>query len=196
MVYIGVANLITEILVLLFSYILFRQSRNNHITIKISLFDKTLLVSIWGMALWTIIHQMGDVGIYRIDNIIVNNSFGISDSGTLGAVSEFGVYVGLVVSVIGSLYGPIILKAYAKGEHDKVQNIVLNNSLIVGSLSAIMCGIMMGMASNVLTCWLGSSFSEYDRWLTLKLLPLPFLLLRVFMHFQIERVISFDIQLL
>ena len=60
------------------------------------------------MALWTIIHQMGDVGIYRIDNIIVNNSFGISDSGTLGAVSEFGVYVGLVVSVIGSLYGPII----------------------------------------------------------------------------------------
>ena len=67
-VYIGVANLITEILVLLFSYILFRQSRNNHITIKISLFDKTLLVSIWGMALWTIIHQMGDVGIYRIDN--------------------------------------------------------------------------------------------------------------------------------
>lgn len=173
-VYIGVANLITEILVLLFSYILFRQSRNNHITIKISLFDKTLLVSIWGMALWPIIHQMGDVGIYRIDNIIVNNSFGISDSGTLGAVSEFGVYVGLVVSVIGSLYGPIILKAYAKGEHDKVQNIVLNNSLIVGSLSAIMCGIMMGMASNVLTCWLGSSFSEYDRWLTLKLLPLPF----------------------
>ncbi len=172
--YIGIANLVTEVLVLILSAYLFRVSRKKGVVIRRSYFDRVLLASILGMALWTIIHQLGDVGIYRVDNIIVNNAFDIVYSGTLGAVSEFGVYVGLVVSVVGSLYGPLILKAYARGEHQEVQTLVVNNSLIVGTLSAILCGLLMGTSKNLLACWLGSSFVDYDQWLLLKLLPLPF----------------------
>ena len=139
--YIGLANLLTELFILGLSYYLFKTFRAKTVLLKIRLFDKALLFSISGMAIWTIIHQLGDVGLYRVDNVIVNNAFGMAYSGALGAVSEFGVYVSLMISVIGSLYGPIILKAYAQGDHDSVQRLVTDNSLIVGTLSAILCGI-------------------------------------------------------
>lgn len=172
--YIGLANLLTELFILGLSYYLFKTFRAKTVLLKIRLFDKALLFSISGMAIWTIIHQLGDVGLYRVDNVIVNNAFGMAYSGALGAVSEFGVYVSLMISVIGSLYGPIILKAYAQGDHDSVQRLVTDNSLIVGTLSAILCGILMGTSDILLSNWLGDSFASYDDWLVLKLLPLPF----------------------
>lgn len=174
LMFVGAANLCTEILILIFSFYSFKKYSPRGIQIKWSLFDKVLLSSVLSMTFWTIIHQIGDVGLYRVDNLVVNRNWGTELSGALGAISEFGVYVSLVVGVISSLFGPIILIAYSKKEHENVQSLALNNSLIVGILTAIIIGCLLGYCDYVLGYWLGEAYTVYSQWFILKLISLPF----------------------
>lgn len=174
LLYIGLANFLAETIVLILSFYYFFFYSPRGIEVKFKLFDKTVLTGVSGMAFWTIIHQLGDVGLYRVDNIIVNRHWGTELSGALGAISEFGVYVTLIIGVISSLFGPIILIAYSHHKHDEVQKMTLTNSMIVGALTAIMVGCLIGYGQNLLRYWLGDSFVKYTYWFVLKLLPLPF----------------------
>lgn len=172
--YIGLANFIAEAIVLILSFYYFFSYSPRGIEVKFELFDKTVLASVLGMTFWTIIHQLGDVGLYRVDNIIVNRHWGTELSGALGAISEFGVYITLIIGVISSLFGPIILIAYSHHKHDEVSKMTLTNSMVVGALTAIMVGCLIGYGQNLLRFWLGDSFVKYTCWFVLKLLPLPF----------------------
>ena len=173
-IFVGLSNLCTELLVLILNIYFFLRQTKKKVKFGLSYFVRTTLVSILGMAVWTVIHQLGDVAIYRVDNIIVNQYWGTELSGALGAVSEFGVYVSLVVGVISSLFGPIILIAYSKQNHDEVQKLTMNDSLIVGVLSASIVGSLIGYSVPILEIWLGKEFVVYNSWLILKMLSLPF----------------------
>lgn len=172
--YVGLANLCTEILVLLFSWFAFIKYSPKEICLRLSLFSRSALSGIVGMSFWTIIHQLGDVGLYRVDNIIVNRHWGTELSGALGAISELGVYVTLVIGVVSSLFGPIILISYSRHEHKEVQKLTLTNSMVVGALTAIMVGCLIGYGKYFLCYWLGETYVIYSFWFVLKLLPLPF----------------------
>lgn len=172
--YVGLAGALTELFILIISVLFFIKETQGRIAIRMNMFSKTAFVSIGVMASWTIIHQLGDVSIYRIDNLIVNTVWNSSVSGTLGAISEFGTYVTMIVSVIGSLFGPLILIAYSRKDHEQVQRLVLDNVLIVGVVNAIIVGLLIGYARDFLVLWLDPSFGIYSSWFILKLLPLPF----------------------
>ena len=79
-----------------------------------------------------------------------------------------------MVSVLGSLFGPLILMAYAKGKHDKVKNLFIEQSTIVGCLSAILTGIISGCGYTILSVWLGCEMGQYHWWLFIKMVVLPF----------------------
>lgn len=171
--YVGIANLSTEILVFFMS-LAFHKKMNKDIIISKDNLDKFFLAPMLVMTLWVIIHQIGDTGIYRIDNIVFNRLFGLEFSGALGAISEFGQYILLVVSLLSSLFGPLILIAYSKGNHDEVINHAINSSYITGLISAMLAGIIAGLSGNILRIWLGDSYEQYHLWLSIKMCAIPF----------------------
>jgi membrane protein EpsK len=173
-VYVGVANLLTELIILILSIVLFFKFSDSNISISFFRWKKATSYLIGVMAIWIIIHQLGDTAIYRIDNFIVNKYWGLSESGPLGAITELGNFILIGVSVISTLFGPLILVAYSKNNHQEVQRLAIDCSYISGSLSAIVAGIVAGYSTSILRFWLGESFVEFGNWLSIKLFSIPF----------------------
>lgn len=172
--FVGLANLLTEGIILMASIFLFFEFKPSAVKISLALFDRVVLFSILGMSVWVLIQLCGDTLLYRTDNLIVNHYWGTEASGALGAISEIGGYVSVVVSVIGSLFGPLILASFAKGEHDKVKSLFLEQSTIVGCLSAILAGTISGCSNTMLNTWLGNGMGQYSWWLVMKMVVLPY----------------------
>lgn len=173
-VYVGLAYLLTESIILCFSVYFFFNSAKERVYIRMSLFNKYLLVSIMTMSFWIILHQIGDTGLYRIDNFAVNRYWGTHLSGILGALSEFGNYTILIVSVISSLFGPLILIAYSHNKHDEVQKLTIQQSSLSGIIAALGIGTLIGFSKFFIYLWLGDEFLSYQYWLIVKLVPIPF----------------------
>lgn len=172
--YVGLASLITEVILLVFSVFVFYRFSINKIKLNLFNFNNKALKVIALMAFWVIIQQLGDTGIYRIDNLLVNMFWTSKESGILGAFTELGNYSIVLASVIGSLFGPLILMAYSDNDHERVVQITLDRSLSVGVLVAVMIGALIGFSSIILKIWIGEEFVAYSLWLTLKLGLVPF----------------------
>lgn len=172
--FVGLSNLLTEILILGISFGLFVKFKPKEIFVSFRFFDKKILVAILGMSVWVLIQLCGDTLLYRTDNLILNHYWGTIASGALGAISEIGSYVSVMVSVLGSLFGPLILTAYAKGNHDEVKSLFIQQSTIVGCLSAVLTGVISGCGFVILNIWLGHNMGDYQWWLLVKMYILPF----------------------
>lgn len=172
--YVGISNLLTEIIVLGISIYLFFSFTKGKVKLNLLKFNKTALYSIGGMAGWVILQQIGDTGLYRIDIILINIFWSSKESGILGAFTELGVYSMTIAAVFGSLFGPLILMAYSRNDHEAVKGMTLDRSLSVGIVVAVMVGILCGFSSIILKMWLGTEFAEYSDWLYFKLFLVPF----------------------
>lgn len=172
--WVGLTNLLTEILVLVMGLFLFFKFKPKEVSLSLSKFQKSVLYSIMGMSVWVFIQICGDTLLYRTDNLIVNHFWGSEASGALGAISEIGHYVMVIVSVLGSLFGPLILIAYAKEQHNEVKSLFIEQSTIVGCLSAVLTGTIAGCGTVLLDVWLGNEMGEYSWWLLMKMVVLPY----------------------
>jgi O-antigen/teichoic acid export membrane protein len=172
--FIGYSTFIAELGVLLLSIYYFNKTTTSKVKLSIKNYEKTALISVFSMSVWVMIHQVGDTGLYRIDNILVNKFWSTRESGILGAVTQFGTYVMLTTSVLSTLFGPLILIAYSNNDHDKVKALALNNSFLIGLLTAIMVGLLSGFSKPILSLWLGEEFEVYYKWFILKQITLPF----------------------
>lgn len=172
--YIGYANFLSEVTVLILSIYYFRISVSSDVKISFNLFEKSSLIGVLSMTIWVIIQQIGDTGLYRIDNVLVNLFWSTRESGILGALSEFGTYVMTIVAVIASLFGPLILIAYSGGNHKSVIRLTSDNSLLVGLTSALLVGILVGFAEPIVFLWLGEEYVPYKHWFIIKQITLPF----------------------
>lgn len=172
--YVGLANLATEILLLLYSIYVFYKFSKDKVNLKLNSFCITALKALAIMSFWVIIHQLGDTGLYRIDTVLVNMFWSSKESGILGAFTELGNYTIIIASVIGSLFGPLILNAYSQNDHELVKQITLDRSLSVGVLVGVLVGIIAGFSPIILKIWLNDTFVPYTNWLILKLLLIPF----------------------
>lgn len=172
--YVGLASLITEAIFLCISILFFFQFTANKVSISLKHYDFTAFKVVGITAIWTIIHLLGDTGIYRVDNVLVNIFWSSKESGILGAFGEIGSYATIIASVIGSLFGPLILIAYSKNDHQLVQELSLDRSLTVGILLAVIVGIICGFSQVILKIWLNEEFVLYKSWLIIKLALIPF----------------------
>lgn len=172
--YVGIANFLTEFVILIFSIYAFVRFTKGSVGVNIKLFDKASLGLLSVMASWVIVQQLGDTMLYRIDSIIVNKFWSTKESGILGAFTELGAYTMVISSVIGSLFGPLILQAYSREDHDAVRKMTLDRSVSVGVMVAVMIGIICGFSPVILKVWLGPDFVVFKQWLYLKLFLVPF----------------------
>jgi membrane protein EpsK len=172
--FIGYANFFSEFFVISISFYYFLKTTDSQIKISLRFYEKTALVSILSMTIWVIIHQLGDTGLYRIDNVLVNHFWSTRESGILGALSEFGTYVMTVVSVISTLFGPLILIAYSNEDHNAVKKLTTDNSLLVGIATSLLVGLLIGFAKPIIGLWLGEEYVAYSNWFVMKQITLPF----------------------
>ncbi len=173
-IYVGYANLLTEIVVLLFSIYFFHRISRGRIRLNFRNFDKTVLLSMLVMTTWVIVIQIGDMGLYRIDALIINIFWSTTESGIVGAFSELGSYIMAALAVITSVFGPLILIAYSNDRHEEVVQMTIDRSLLVGVISAIVVGVMIGFSSHIVKLWLGEEFETYHTWLIIKAILIPF----------------------
>ncbi|WP_430614716.1 oligosaccharide flippase family protein [Flavobacterium sp. JP2137] len=172
--YIGLANVIGELVILGCSYWFYKKFTHPQIKLSLGHFNKTALVSLVVMSVWVIVQSVGDLGIYRIDVVILNLFWSTKESGIIGSFSELGAYLSIISVLFVSLFGPLILNAYSQGDHEKVKELTLDNSLIIGIAVAVMVGVLIGFSNFVVTFWLGEAFTSYTRWFSIKLILLPF----------------------
>lgn len=172
--YVGIGNFLGELIVLFFSYLLFRSLLTKGLELSFKKVDKIIFSSLLIMTFWVIVHQLGDMAIYKTDILFVNKTWGTKESGILGVVSDLGTYVIMVISVVSSLFGPLILIAYSNKDHEEVKKLALNNSLIIGLITSVICAILIGYSASFLHLWLGKDFSGFSLWLDIKLFNLPF----------------------
>ena len=83
-------------------------------------------------------------------------------------------YIMIIIGVVGSLYGPLILIAFSKKNHEEVKELAINNSLIIGLLTTILVSLLIGFSREFLDLWLGKGFGKYSNWFILKLIDIPF----------------------
>lgn len=172
--YVGIGNFLGELIVLFFSYLLFRSLLTKGLVISFKKVDKVIFSSLLIMTFWVIVHQLGDMAIFKTDILFVNKIWGTKESGVLGVVSDLGAYIIMVIGVVSSLFGPLILIAYSNKDHEEVKKLALNNSLIIGLITAILCAILIGYSANFLHLWIGEDLSSFSLWLDIKLFNLPF----------------------
>ncbi len=172
--YVGAANILTEVVVLFLSLYAFRKISGKEIKINVKHFDKVILLSMLGMTTWVMVIQIGDTGLYRIDNVIVNIFWSTTETGIVGAYSELGTYIMVGLSVFSSIFGPLILMAYSKGKHEEVVQMAVDRSLLVGVIAAVIAGVAIGFSSQISRVWLGEGFETFHVWLVLKLVLIPF----------------------
>lgn len=172
--HVGLASFITEFILFFFSIWVFYRFSSGKVNLTLRHYDSLAFQAVGVMALWTIVHQIGDTGLYRIDNVLVNMFWSSKESGILGAFEEMGTYAIIVASVVSSLFGPLILIAYSNNDHRQVQELSLDRSLSIGVLVAVMIGIIGGFSPIILKIWLGEEFVSYNSWLLLKIALVPF----------------------
>lgn len=172
---VGIANFITEAIVLLLSVVFYQKKKPQGIHIGLSLFDKASMLSMLGMISWVMLQRFSDTFLYKIDTIIMNIYFGITLTGVIGAVSEFGTYVTSVTLILGSLVGPLLLIAYSKKDDQNYKRLSIEGGYIIGLVSALLCGILCGSAGPLLSLWLGPDYGQYSLWLIIKLVVVPFM---------------------
>lgn len=172
--FVGIGNFIGESIVAIYTYFLFIKIIDKNIKLNFRKIHKSIFSSLLIMTLWVIIHQLGDLAIYKTDILFINKFWSIKESGILGAISDFGSYIMLLIGVISSLFGPLILIAYSKGDHEEVKKMALSNCLLIGLITSLIVALLIGFSAEFLGLWLGKEYSNYHSWLDFKLISLPF----------------------
>lgn len=172
--YIGLANFMTELFILLLSIYFYRHTKPMGVHFCYSLYSKVYLITMLGMVAWVLLQRFSDTFLYKIDSILMNVYFGIKMTGIIGAVSEFGTYVTSVTAILSSLFSPLLLIRYSKKQWADYKQMTVDGAYIVGLFSSLLCALLCGSAPTLLELWLGHDFASYGLWMTIKLIVIPY----------------------
>mgnify|MGYP000009627612 FL=1 len=170
---VGLASVLAELLVLVISIIFYKITKSKEIQFGRRFVSFKAMKPIAKMLTWVSLMSFSGVFIYKIDAILVNNYFGLYNTGILGAISEFGSYCISITGCIGVLSRPLMLIAYSEGRHDDLVRTVVDGAYIVGLISSLLCGIVMGLSVPILKVWLNDEISHYWLWLVIKMFIIP-----------------------
>lgn len=170
---VGLASLLTEFGILIASFAMYFYTRHEEVLIKWRYVNLKAMKPVLRMLTWVSLSSFSSVFIYKIDTLFINKYFGLYYTGVLGSISEFGAYCISLTGVIGLLFRPLMLIAYSEKRHEDLVRITINGAYIVGIISSLLCGIVMGASSSLLRIWLNDEISHYSVWMMIKMLIIP-----------------------
>lgn len=176
LVNIGIAFFLSEVVVFIMSLFFFKKETNKNITISYRLFNKSKFKVIIDMIFWVLLLHIGEVVLFRMDNLIINKFWSTTESGMVGVFSEFGMYVNSVMAVIISLASPLIVINYSKKKYEEMTSVFMNNYMVTNFFLAIMVATILCYAPQIIAFWLGHEYMAYSDWLCLKMLFVPFII--------------------
>lgn len=172
--WVGLGSLIAEIIVLFLSFNFFLKTKGKEVYIHLKYYKTKVLMPILFMSFWVIVHQLGDIGIFRSDLIIINKFWTAKESGIIGAFSDLCSYILVLAGVITSLFGPIILILFSQKNHEKIKEMVYENSYFIGILMSVLIGLLIGFSEKFIKIWAGDELSIRHLWFIFKLISIPF----------------------
>lgn len=170
---VGLASFVTEIVILVASFSIFYYTRHKEVLLGWKYVNLGAMKPVLKMLTWVSLSSFSSVFIYKIDTLLINNYFGLYYTGVLGSISEFGSYCISITGVIGLLFRPLMLIAYSEKRHEDLVRITINGAYIVGIISTLLCGVIMGCSSSLLGVWLNDEVSKYAGWMMIKMLIIP-----------------------
>lgn len=174
LVWVGASYLLSEVSASLLSIFVYKKTKPIEISFSFTSFELNVVKPIFSMIAWVALISFADTFLYKIDSVLVTNYFGLENTGILGSMSEFGSYCISIASIFGSLFGPLILIAYSENRYDDVRRLTFNGGYVVGLLTCLMCGLVIGSSKDLLTIWLTPEIAENNIWMVIKIAIIPF----------------------
>lgn len=174
LLWVGTSYLLSEISATFLSIFVYKKTKSIEISFSLMNFELNVIKPIFSMIAWVALISFADTFLYKIDAVLVTNYFGLENTGMLGSMSEFGSYCISIASVFGSLFGPLILIAYSENRHEDVQRLTLNGGYVIGLLTCLMCGLVIGSSKDLLSIWLTPEIAEHNIWMIIKIAIIPF----------------------
>jgi membrane protein EpsK len=110
------------------------------------------------MGWWVIIDQIGTLFLFQIDLIVVNLLFGASSAGEYAIALQWAVLLRTVANMISGVLTPMVFIYYAKGEIDRLKNMMISAVKLMGILMAIPVGLICGFSQQIVLIWVGEKF--------------------------------------
>lgn len=173
---IGLSFFLAEVVVLLMSYYFFKRESDKNLHISYKLFNIEKFKTLLNMIFWVLLLHIGEVVLFRIDNLVINKFWSTVESGVVGVFSEFGMYINSVLAVIISLASPLIVINYSKGNIKEMVSIFINNYYVTNFFLLILSSVCISYSSEIISFWLDDSYTKYSMWFCLKILFVPFII--------------------
>lgn len=170
---VGLSSVTAELLVLSLSIVFYKSTRHRDVKFGIPYIKPAAMKPVLRMLTWVSLMSLSSVFIYKVDTLFINNYFGLYYTGVLGSMSEFGAYCISITGLIGILYRPLMLIAYSERRHEDLVRISTGGAYISGLLSSLLCGVVMGLSSSLISIWLNDEIAEYSHWLVIKMILIP-----------------------
>ena len=173
---IGLAFFLSEVVVFATSMFFYKKETNKNIAISFKLFNQEKFKVVLNMIFWVLLLHVGEVVLFRMDNIIINKFWSTSESGIVGVFTEFGMYVNSVIAVVISLASPLIVIHYSKQNYKEMTSVFLNNYAVTNYFLIIILSTCICYAPQILEYWLNDTYIQYSTWFCGKLLFVPFII--------------------
>jgi len=128
--------------------------------VSIYSFDRARVKDLCGMAGWIIINNIGSLLFLQIDLIIVNLLFGATSAGAYAIALQWVILLRAFATMLSGVLTPTIFSCYARGETKSLIRITKSAVKLMGFIVALPIGLVCGFASQLLTVWVGSDFTN------------------------------------
>ncbi len=121
-------------------------------------FSRQLLRRMWGLSSWMMVNQMGSLLFLSVDVIIVNLVLGSEASGRYGALLVWSTFLRSLAAAVSNAVTPVVLQRQALKRDADISRIATDAIKLLGAAMAVLVGLLVGFAPQVLRVWLGPEY--------------------------------------
>lgn len=133
----------------------------------------TSILPLLGMCGWIVLNNIGSVLFLQVEMTVVNIFFGATDSGRYGSVLQLSSFVRSIAGSVAVVFTPAVVAYFAVGNLKYITSLQKRAVRIMGLCLALPIGILMGLARQFLSIWLGPSFGDISSLFVVMLFHLP-----------------------
>jgi membrane protein EpsK len=135
-------------------------------------FERSHLRTISGTSSWFFVNQIGTLLFLNIDLVVVNIFLGPEIAGRYGVVLQWPLLLRTLATTVSSVLTPIILTQYASNDLEAISRTTQQAVKLMGLALALPIGFIVGLATPILTIWLGADFADLAPLLMIMVAPL------------------------
>jgi membrane protein EpsK len=107
---------------------------------------------------WVIVSQIGVMLYVNIDLLVANRLFGPGESGRYAAVMQVPALLSTLGMTVGEIFAPTMYQKYARGNLEELAAYLDRAIKFLGTVLALVVGLVCGFAKPLLELWLGPAF--------------------------------------